>query len=193
MLTSRPTQYRAALDQGRLYGAAVVELLEVAIDQAEAFLLAEQLGARRAAWQYVVDQLRRNPNSVAARTLTNPLALSLARDTYLGESSGEDPKALLNIRAYPTPEALRRHLLARFICRAYPEQDEREHASRWLAWIAHQLGASRDLLWWEIPSWTPFRRFTGGLIGLHGIWRRGSAGVRAGAWAGGRARARARD
>jgi hypothetical protein len=36
---------------------------------------------------------------------------------------------------------------------AYPDEDQRVHATRWLAWIACQAGDSRDLPWWEIPTW----------------------------------------
>lgn len=44
VLTSRPGEYRAALADGRLDGAAVIELLPVTIDDGAAFVLAGQLG-----------------------------------------------------------------------------------------------------------------------------------------------------
>jgi len=91
VLTSRPEQYRAAVEDGRLYGAAVIDILPVGLDQARDFLLAEQLQPHRHRWQQVIDHLRAHPGSAAARTLTTPLALTLARDTY----ARADPADLL--------------------------------------------------------------------------------------------------
>jgi hypothetical protein len=151
VLTSRPEEYRDAVAQGRLYGAAVVELLPVGVDQAAEFLLAEQLGERRGDWRHVVDALREQPDSVAARALTTPLALSLARDAYATGS----PRELLDTARHPTPDALLRHLLTRSLVLAYPDEAERAHATRWLSWIARRMGTDRDLRWWDIVSWTP--------------------------------------
>src|SRR5262249_57748185 len=66
VLTSRFEQYRAAVEQGRLYGAAVIDVLPVALDRAQAFLLAEQLADRRRQWLQVTDHLRAHPATVAA-------------------------------------------------------------------------------------------------------------------------------
>src|SRR5262249_29562370 len=99
VLTSRSEQYRAAVEQGRLYGAAVIDVLPVAPDQAQAFLLAEQLSDRRRQWQQITDHLHADPDSAAARALTSPLALALARDTY----THADPTDLLDTRTHPTP------------------------------------------------------------------------------------------
>ncbi|MGW3960159.1 hypothetical protein ACWED2_10070 [Amycolatopsis sp. NPDC005003] len=151
VLTSRTTEYQAALADGRLYRAAVIKLLPADIHDATRFLLAEQLGERRRAWQHVADRLREHPDSVAARTLTTPLALSLARDTY----TRADPAGLLDSRAYPHPDALLHHLLAGALTLAYPNPTERAHATRWLSWIAQHMGTSRDLRWWDIPAWVP--------------------------------------
>jgi hypothetical protein len=151
VLTSRPDDYRTALAQGRLWGAAVIDLLPVDLEDAKAFLLAEQLDPRRRSWQHVIDHMRAHPDSVPARTLTSPLALSLARYTY----TQADPTALLDVRVHPTPNALLQHLLARSLDLAYPDPSQRQHAIRWLGWIAHQMGDTMDLRWWDIPTWLP--------------------------------------
>ncbi|HEY3262945.1 MAG TPA: hypothetical protein VGJ95_22195 [Pseudonocardiaceae bacterium] len=162
VLTSRPQEYADAIAAGRLYGATVIDLQPVGVDQAEAFLLAEQLGNRRDAWRRVTAHVRSHPDSVAARTLTTPLALSLGRDTY---ATG-DPANLLDTGAYPTPDTLLQHLLARSLTLAYPDSAQREHATRWLSWIAQHMGTNRDLRWWDIPGWTPRwqRRLLVGLV-----------------------------
>jgi hypothetical protein len=151
VLTSRPQEYRDAVAQGRLYGAAVVELLAVGVDQAAEFLLAEQLGERRRDWQHVVDRLRDRPDSVAARALTTPLALSLARDAYATAT----PRELLDTGLHPTPDALLRHLLTRSLVLAFPDEAQRAHATYWLSWIARRMGTDRDLRWWDIVTWMP--------------------------------------
>ncbi len=151
MAADRPAEDRAAVEEGRLYGAAVIDVLPVGLDQAQAFLLAEQLQPRRRRWQQVIDHLRAHPDSVAARTLTTPLALTLARDTY----TRADPADLLDTQAHPTPEALLQHLLARSLTLAYPDPAEHQRATWWLSWIARHMGTSRELRWWDIPTWIP--------------------------------------
>ena len=79
VMTSRPAEYRQALTGGRIYGAAVVETLPLGPAQARDFLLREQLANQRIAWDEVAAFIVRNPQCVAARTLTTPLALTLAR------------------------------------------------------------------------------------------------------------------
>jgi hypothetical protein len=59
-------------------------------------------------------------------------------------------------RAYPSPEALLKHLLSRSLTLAYPKEDDYRHALYWLRWLAYRMSASRDLRWWDIPSWTPY-------------------------------------
>jgi hypothetical protein len=57
--------------------------------------------------------------------------------------------------SFPSVEAVRKHLLNQLLATAYPDEHQWIHATRWLVWIAHQLGTSRDLAWWEIPGWVP--------------------------------------
>jgi hypothetical protein len=51
---------------------------------------------------------------------------------------------------------------------AYPDPDERDHATYWLGWLAHHMntqpsGPTRDLCWWQIPGWVD--RWQVGLVG----------------------------
>jgi hypothetical protein len=47
---------------------------------------------------------------------------------------------------------------------AYPDDEKRrEHAVRWLGWIASRMGTSKSLNWWEIPAWIP----AGQLVAAH--------------------------
>ncbi|MFI7598201.1 NACHT domain-containing protein [Actinoplanes sp. NPDC049681] len=155
VLTSRPAEYRHALQGGRIFGAAVVETLPLDPAQAREFLLREQLKERRSAWEEVIAQLKLRPDSVAARTMVTPLALSLARDTY---SVAGDPRDLLDEKRFSTSEDLLAHLLERFLFQAYPEDHRRRHVIRWLGWLAHRMGSRRDLAWWLIPPALLVRR-----------------------------------
>ena len=41
----------------------------------------------------------------------------------------------------------------RVLAAAYPDGRERDRAIGWLVWIAGQMGAGRNLAWWQIPDW----------------------------------------
>lgn len=153
VLTSRSEEYRAAIQDGRIWDIATIEVLPVEPDEVGEFLLAQQLGDQRDRWLRVVSHLEEFPESVAARTLTTPLALSLARDAY----SRSDPVHMLDTRSFPTPDDLLQHLIAKSLAIAYPDPVERSHAIHWLAWLARHLGTSRDVRWWSIPHWIKIR------------------------------------
>ena len=151
VLTSRPEQHQSTASSFALDNSAVIELLPVRPAAAGTFLLHGQAGIRREQWSRIVDYLKRNPHSVAAKVLDNPLTLSLARDAY----ASKDPIALSDPAAFPTQEALREHLIDQALVTAYPDGKHRKHAAHWLAWLACQMGTSRDLRWWDIPAWIP--------------------------------------
>jgi hypothetical protein len=149
VLTSRPGEYRSAVRDGAPANTAVIELRPVRPKWAADYLLHDQTGISRERWEQVAAYLMGNPSSIAARALDNPLALSLARDSY----ASQDAAVLADPARFTTVEALREHLIDQFLITAYPDERERERAIWWLAWIAHHMGSRQDLGWWEIPSW----------------------------------------
>jgi hypothetical protein len=151
VLTSRPEEYQRTLESAALDNTAVVELLPVRPAAARSYLLHGQTGPRREQWAQVTDYLTGNPGSVVARALDNPLALSLARDAY----TSRDPAELTDPAVFPTPASLLEHLMDQILVVVYPDERQRAHAARWLAWIARHMGTSRDLAWWDIPNWIP--------------------------------------
>ena len=151
VLTSRPAEYRLALDDYSLDNAAVIELRPVRPAAAAAYLLLGQSGPARARWQRLADDLKADPGSVLASALNNPLALSLAREAY----AADDPGVLADTRRFPTAEAITGQLIDQFLRTAYPDERRRAHAVRWLSWIAVRMGTSQDLRWWDIPAWMP--------------------------------------
>ncbi|HEX3960429.1 MAG TPA: hypothetical protein VHZ03_27960 [Trebonia sp.] len=151
VVTSRPDEYRGAVQSGGPGNTAVIELRPVRPNAAATYLQHGQTGLSRRHWEEVGDYLKRNPDSVAARALDNPLNLSLARDSY----TTRDPTVLIDPGKFPTEDALREHLIDQLLVTAYPDERQRAQVTRWLAWIAHQMGSSRDLPWWEISTWIP--------------------------------------
>jgi hypothetical protein len=154
VITSRPEELRATLDTGRqLPYTAVVELQPVDTQAAVGYLLEGQVGVSRQRWHDVADHLLAHPGGVLARTLNTPLTLSLARFAYtLG-----NPCELLT-PGLSDEHGVRVHLLDQALVAAYPDIDERAHATYWLGWLAHRMntqpsGPTRDLPWWRIPSW----------------------------------------
>lgn len=168
VITSRPLElFEASRGKARLDYVAVVDLLPVRAREAAQYLLAEQRGEMRLAWEDVSDKLSSNPDGALARTLNNPLMLTLARLAY----KEADPRGLL---AYEEAEVgehkpglygfnlptgdrrgLRLHLLDQVLVAAYPDSRERAYAHYWLGRLARSMGDSRQLKWWEIGLWLP--------------------------------------
>jgi hypothetical protein len=151
VLSSRPAEFWQTMTAGRPDNTAVIELLSVRPSAAAAYLVHGQPRPGRERWELLGSYLKQYPDSVAARALDNPLTLSLARDAYIGQN----PVVLTNADRFSSVRAMREHLLTQLLVTAYSDEHQRAHATRWLAWIAGQMGASRDLSWWEIPAWVP--------------------------------------
>ena len=170
-LSSRPDEYRQAISEDRMHNTAVIEIQPVDPEAARAYLLHDQIGSQHDGWAQLGDYLTDHPDSIAAHALNNPLTLSLARATY----QNQDPTSLTDLAEFSTVAALREYLIDRILITAYPDERQRAHATRWLAWIAHHMGSERDLVWWHIPTWISRWQLrlavglVGGLVGLFTI------------------------
>ena len=151
VLSSRSAEFRHAVQEGRLDNTAVLELRPVRPAAAAAYPVHDQAGPFRPRWEQLGAYLRDHPDSVAAQALDNPLTLSLARDVY----AARDPAVLTEPGRFPTVAAVREHLIDQLLVSAYPEERQRARAVSRLAWTARHMGASRDLRWWDIPTWVP--------------------------------------
>jgi hypothetical protein len=149
VVSSRPGEYRHAVQAGGLDNTAVIELRPVRPAAAAEYLVHGQAGPNRQKWEQLGAHLRQHPDSIAAKGLDNPLTLSLARDTYLTQ----DPAVLTEPGRFATVAALREHLIDYALVSAYPDKQQRARATSQLAWIARHMEASRDLHWWDIPTW----------------------------------------
>ena len=161
VITSRPNEYRNTFKAGgQLPQTAVLTMRPVRTKAAVAYLLADRTPSDIDRWTPLTDHLTAHPACMLARTLNTPLTLSLARATY--EHPDTDPGLLLELDLN-TSEAVRRHLLDATLAVAYPDPRKRDHAQRWLGWLAHRMatrptGVTRDLPWWHIPTYLSRRQ-----------------------------------
>jgi hypothetical protein len=139
VVTCRTTTYDAlAARRIRLLDAARVEVSSVTAEQAQRFVEARALAPED--WHPVVDHAGRHPHGAAAHVLSTPWLLTLAVTVYEAEGN---PAELLR---FTDPEALRSHLLDRFVPAAI-ELHKRagnrvyrpEQVSSWLGFLAHYL------------------------------------------------------
>ncbi|THA28110.1 NACHT domain-containing protein [Streptomyces sp. A1547] len=122
----------------RLLDAARVEVSSVTAEQAQRFVETRVLAPED--WYPVVDHARRHSHGAAAHVLSTPWLLTLAVTVYEAEG---DPVALLR---FTDPEALRSHLLDRFVPAAI-ELHKRagnrvyrpEQVINWLGFLARYL------------------------------------------------------
>jgi len=178
VVLARSFEMMAAARQGFLEGAAALELRAVDAAAAADYLTRVQLDPPPRGWTELTGRLRREPGSPIAKALSNPLTLTLVRDTY---RSGDDIRELLDFYdavGDVSGEDIQDHLLDRVLPAAYtpppgepPSRYELEEARRVLGYIAARMSqdGARDLSWWRIPAWAsaaPRVIVTGVVFGL---------------------------
>ncbi|MFJ8061198.1 NACHT domain-containing protein [Streptomyces sp. NPDC096142] len=164
LLTSRAKAWAKAVTEGDvLTGAEVVELRPLGLAQAGAHLertarpLRTAEGGTETVWTPVLRELTARPHCPAARALTTPLMVALARAVY-GDTS-RDPSELLDPDRFATAEAVEEHLLGAFVPAAFGDAGPpaTDAAVRRLTLLAQELerrGTGR-LAWWELESMLP--------------------------------------
>lgn len=173
LLTSRPTEYAEAVaKKGVLDRVPGIELDPLAPKDFAAYLRrasppgANGGGLDSTAWEPVLTRLDERPLSAGAshvaEGLSTPLMVSLARTVY-SDAPQTTPERLLDVKKFPSPEAVQSHLLAAFVPAAYaydpqsakpasgPNSDDDisarrrrrhwdpERAEYWLGYIARHL------------------------------------------------------
>ncbi len=164
IVLARSDEMAVAAKQSFLEGAIALELQAVDAPTAADYLTRVQLDPPPNGWRELTGRLRDQPGSPIAKALSNPLSLTLVRDTY---RSGDDVREFLNFCdaiGDVSAEDIQDHLLDRVLPAAYtpqpgqarPEYGFRE-ARHALGCIAAQMNqdAMRDLAWWGIPAYAP--------------------------------------
>ncbi|MGH3781682.1 MAG: hypothetical protein ACRDRO_13945 [Pseudonocardiaceae bacterium] len=172
VVLSRTTEIADAASQTILEGAVALELQNVKPTATADYLTRVQLDPPPRRWRELTDQLRSAPNSPIARTLSDPLTITLVRDTYrAGDTVGELLDFCANTKRDTTREDIVDHLLDRVLRTAYtsptastPQPGDPPQPRYTLATAQHTLRLiaarmsqdhTRDLAWWRIPTWTP--------------------------------------
>jgi len=162
VILARSFEMTVAAQHGFLEGAAALELHAVDAAAAADYLTRVQLDPPPRGWSELTARLRREPGSPIAKALSNPLTLTLVRDTY---RSGDDIRELLDFCdavGDVSGEDIQDHLLDRVLPAAYtpspgaaPPRYQLEQARRALGYIAAGMSqeGTRDLAWWRIPRW----------------------------------------
>jgi hypothetical protein len=164
VVLSRSAEMTAAVRQSHLEGAVALELHDVGPQAAADYLTRAQLEPAPAGWRDLTRRLRSAPDSPIAKALSNPLTLTLVRDTY---RSADNVRELLDFCDAACPgvsrEDIQDHLLDRVLPAAYtprpgerPPRHQLQAAQSALSYIAAQMNqdGTRDLAWWQIPAWT---------------------------------------
>jgi hypothetical protein len=178
VVLTRSFEMMVAAQQGFLEGAAALELRAVDAAAAADYLTRVQLDPPPLGWTELTGRLRREPGSPLAKALSNPLTLTLVRDTY---RSGDDIRELLDFCdavGDVSGEEIQDHLLDRVLPAAYtpppgepPSRYGLEDARLVLGKIAARMSqeGTRDLSWWRLPAWasaTPRAIVTGAMFGI---------------------------
>jgi hypothetical protein len=119
-------------------------------------------------WGALAVRLRTDPDSPAARALSNPLMLGLARTVY--GTPDTDPAELLDPTRFPDQAVVEGELLARYLSAVYRRRPPRPDwdaspalampeiseawARRWLSYLARRLDRAHrtSFAWWELTS-----------------------------------------
>ncbi|WP_166663929.1 NACHT domain-containing protein [Actinophytocola oryzae] len=166
VLTTRPPDYIAAVDAtGAMGNAAVIELADIALDEAQRYLQAGNSTTRAVRWGSIFAYLRAVPGDPASRNLAwalrTPLLVMLVRTIY-NDVPHQNPEDLLDIRRFPSFDAIEDHLFSAYLAALYDPRRTLQkrpvwtdhQARRWLGFLAGHLARRNtyDLAWWQLDT-----------------------------------------
>jgi transcriptional regulator with XRE-family HTH domain len=175
LLTSRPAEYAAAVDETDvLTSAAAIELTDLTLDDLADYLprttrKPSRTDPTKNAWDPVLTELREQPPdrpaSPLSTVLATPLMVALARTIY-SDTPDHDPASLLDTKRFGRPEEVEDHLLDNFLSTVYRRRLRQtptgrphrafdpERARYWLGHLAHHLTLleTPDLAWWRLGN-----------------------------------------
>jgi hypothetical protein len=175
VVLTRSAEMAAAARRSFLEGSVAVELQDVGPLAAAGYLARVQRDPPPHGWDELTGRLRHAPDSPLAKALSNPLTLTLVRDTYRDADAGELLGFCDAAGDGLSREDVEDYLLDRVLPIAYtarpgeaPPRYELQVAQRTLTYMAVRMNqdGARDLAWWHIPAWTPRipRIIAGGLV-----------------------------
>jgi hypothetical protein len=174
VVLTRSAEMTATARQRFLDGAVALELQDVEPPAAARYLTRVQRDPPPPGWRELTGRLCHAPGSPLAKALSNPLTLTLVRDTCR-DADVDDLLGFCDAAGHGlSREHIEDYLLDRVLPTAYaarpgeaPLRYELQPAQRALTYIAGRMNqdGARDLAWWRIPAWAPRvpRAITGGL------------------------------
>ncbi len=162
VVLARNAEMAAAAQTALLDGAVSLELQDVDPSASADYLERVQRDPAPAGWCELTDRLRRAPDSPIAKALSNPLTLTLVRDTYRQSDNVRELLDFCDAGDGISRDDIEDHLLDRVLPTAYnPRPGEAPHAYELqaaqcgLGYIAVRMNqdGTRDLAWWRIPRW----------------------------------------
>lgn len=163
ILTSRTTEYAELVaEEAVLQAAAVIKAQPVEGAAAAAYLRGSSHPQRTRRWQELLDHITHHPESAAARALSSPLMLWLARTVYARADA--EPGELADETRFPDVVAIERHLLDSIVPAVFPSGPASPHqphpvrewghaqAQRALGFLAAHLtvAQTKEFAWWEL-------------------------------------------
>ena len=120
VLLTRSAEMADAAARALLQGAAAIELQDIDPGAAADYLTRTQLDPPPHGWQELTSRLRQDPGSPLAQALSNPLMLTLVRDTYRADDDVGELLGLRDAAGHPaSSEDIAGHLLDRVLPAAY--------------------------------------------------------------------------
>jgi hypothetical protein len=179
VLTCRTKVYRNIAKNDVVQAAAVIQLQPLKIDDIIEFLTPRHTTNK---WNAVFDKLRTHRRGALARTLSNPLMISLARLIYGDDTA--NPSKLTDDAIFTNQMAIEGHLLDNFIPavfranntpsavprkRRYQNPDQ---AKKWLYFFASRMHYYRldKLEWWQIHRFTRTGSLASPASLIHGVF-----------------------
>ncbi|MFI8186189.1 NACHT domain-containing protein [Actinacidiphila glaucinigra] len=168
ILTSRTAEYTELVEEEDvLQAAAVITAQPVDGAAAATYLRDSSHPQRTQQWQVLLDRLTSHPEAAAARALSSPLMLWLARTVYA--RAGANPGVLADESVFPDVVDIERHLLDSIVPAAFPSGPASPHqprpirewghaqAQRALGFLAAHLttAKTKEFAWWELHRSKP--------------------------------------
>ncbi|WP_179276826.1 NACHT domain-containing protein [Rhodococcus sp. RS1C4] len=163
IVTCRTSEFVTLVSESDVVTAAlVVEAQEIAGDDVAAFMTKCIAPGRQKEWVALLNEVR-SPSTFGDVAAT-PLGLWLLRTVYIED--GPAPEHLLDKSQFPGPQSVKRELFRQLIPSVIltrpPDKLDKLisrprrlwdplHCSKWLGFLAVQMGGRHDVRWWNLP------------------------------------------
>lgn len=163
IVTCRTSEFTELVDEADVVTAAlVIEAQELLADDVVTFLSRCIAPGKLPEWKDVLDEIRWSP--VFREVTASPLGLWLLRTVYVENNAV--PEHLLARNEFPDAASVKRELFRQLIPSVIKNRRpdpvgkhawrprrswDPQRCSKWLAYLAVQMGEGKDIRWWSLP------------------------------------------